>query len=54
MYPLAYESIAAEKMSSSDMEGLLEQARSNNARDGITGCLILIRDVLSSYWKGTR
>lgn len=40
MYTLTYESVAVNKMSGKEMDELLEQARADNERDDITGCLI--------------
>ncbi|WP_396633327.1 BLUF domain-containing protein [Maribacter sp. R86514] len=44
MYTLTYESVATSRLTSAEMEELLEKARANNQRDDITGCLI--------YYKG--
>lgn len=44
MYTLTYESVATKKLKTVEMEELLENARANNERDDITGCLI--------YYKG--
>lgn len=44
MYTLTYESVATSRLTSAEMEELLEKARTNNQRDDITGCLI--------YYKG--
>ncbi|WP_051941898.1 BLUF domain-containing protein [Maribacter forsetii] len=44
MYTLTYESVATNALKASEMEELLEKARTNNIRDNITGCLI--------YYKG--
>ena len=40
MYTLTYESVAAKEFSNSEMDELLEKARSNNRKHEITGCLI--------------
>tara|TARA_R110000744_G_scaffold113488_1_gene212558 strand:+ start:154 stop:585 length:432 start_codon:yes stop_codon:yes gene_type:complete len=40
MYTLTYESTATNTVQGIEMEELLEKARFNNQRDGITGCLI--------------
>ena len=45
MYTLTYESTATNTVKGAEMEELLEKARTNNSRDGITGCLI--------YYKGS-
>lgn len=44
MYTLTYESTAVNIMTSSEMESLLEEARTHNKSKDITGCLI--------YYKG--
>ncbi|MEO9478578.1 MAG: BLUF domain-containing protein [Maribacter dokdonensis] len=44
MYTLTYESTAVKIMTSSEMESLLEEARTHNKSKDITGCLI--------YYKG--
>jgi len=40
LYTLTYESVAAKEFSNSEMDELLQKARSNNLKLEITGCLI--------------
>lgn len=40
MYALVYHSVAAPDLKREDIEKILEQSRSNNRRDNITGCLL--------------
>jgi len=54
MYTLTYESIATKKMSGGEMDLLLERARSNNARNGITGCLIYYMGGFVQVLEGER
>ncbi|WP_339628345.1 BLUF domain-containing protein [uncultured Maribacter sp.] len=54
MYTLTYESVATETVKGTDMEELLQKARENNKREGITGCLIYYNGGFVQLLEGDR
>ena len=54
MYTLTYESTATIEVKVANMEELLENARVNNQRDGITGCLIYFDNSFVQLLEGNK
>lgn len=54
MYTLTYESTATEEVQVANMEDLLEKARVNNQRNGITGCLIYFQGGFVQLLEGDK
>lgn len=54
MYTLTYESVEAKRISSAEMEDLLEQARENNQKNKITGCLVYYNGRFIQILEGER
>lgn len=53
-YELTYESVAKKGLRDSDIEAILETSRTNNAENGITGCLVYYNDRFIQILEGNQ